>query len=244
MRKFFTFFALLPLIAFSVSAQSTKRGDVNEDGNVDISDVVELVNIILKGDEKKSYLTCPDDHHPHLIDLGLPSGTLWSCCNVGADAPESYGRYYAWGETTEKDVYDWSTYIHCDRSSSTCYDLGSDIAGTQYDVTHVKWGGSWVMPSKEQQDELCNNCTYTWTTMNGINGGQFTGPNGGTIFLPAAGGRWRESLNNAGSRGYYWSSSQDPSSSDQAYYLHFYSGSAYLNLSNRLNGFPVRPVSR
>ena len=61
-----------------------------------------------------AYFSCPDDHHPHMIDLGLPSGTLWSCCNVGATKPEEYGGYYAWGETEEKDYYAWSTYIHCD----------------------------------------------------------------------------------------------------------------------------------
>ena len=203
------------------------------------------IEVEVKGAEQpSSYRTCPDDHHPHLIDLGLPSGTKWACCNVGADAPESYGGYYAWGETTEKDVYDWNTYTYCDGSYNTCHDLGSDIAGTQYDVAHVQWGGSWVMPSKEQQDELRANCTYTWTTKNGINGGQFTGPNGGIIFLPAAGYRWSESLDNAGSSGDYWSSTQYPSDSSYAYNLDFYSGYVYWGLSNRDYGFTVRPVSK
>ena len=57
----------------------------------------------------KSYLTCPDNNHPHIIDLGLPSGTKWACCNVGASIPEGYGYYYAWGETETKDHYDWNT---------------------------------------------------------------------------------------------------------------------------------------
>ena len=95
----------------------------------------------------------------------------------------NYGGYYAWGETEEKDSYDWSTYTHCDGSSSTCHDLGSDIAGTQYDVAHYRWGGSWVMPTHDQQMELLNNCTYEWTTVNGVNGGRFTSKtNGGSIF--------------------------------------------------------------
>lgn len=85
-------------------------------------------------DPLQSYTKCPDDNHPHLIDLGLPSGTKWACCNVGANMPERPGGFYAWGETEEKEVYDWSTYIHCDGSMETCHDLGENIAGTQYDV--------------------------------------------------------------------------------------------------------------
>ena len=195
-------------------------------------------------DTPQAYLTCPDDHHPHLIDLGLPSGTKWACCNVGADKPEAYGGYYAWGETEEKSVYNWSTYIHCDGSWDTCHDLGSDIAGTQYDVAHVQWGGSWVMPSKEQQDELRNNCTSKWTTLNGVNGWIFTGPNGGSIFLPAAGIRYDSALSYVGSDGGYWSSAQTPSYSGYAYYLYFYSGSTVWSIYSRGYGRSVRPVVR
>ena len=195
-------------------------------------------------DSQQTYLSCPDDHHPHMIDLGLPSGTLWACCNVGADKPEAYGDYYAWGETNTKSTYSWSTYTHCDGSSSTCHNLGSDIAGTQYDVAHVKWGGSWVMPSKEQQDELRNNCTSTWTTQKGVSGRLFTGTNGGSIFLPAAGSRHGSDLNGAGSGGSYWSSTQYPSGANVAYYLGFYSGNTGTVYYDRRDGFTVRPVSR
>ena len=196
-----------------------------------------------------SYLTCPDDHHPHLIDLGLPSDTKLACCNVDTDHPENhsptnYGGYYAWGETETKTTYDWSTYKHCDGSSSTCHDLGSDIAGTKYDVAHVKWGGSWVMPTKEQQDELLDNCTSTWTTQNGVSGRLFTGTNGGSIFLPAAGRRHDSGLDNAGSRGFYWSSAQYPSYTYYAYRLHFGSGITNTYYYSRNFGFTVRPVSR
>ncbi len=187
---------------------------------------------------------CPDDNHPHLIDLGLPSGTKWACCNVGADKPEAYGGYYAWGETEEKDVYNWSTYIHCDGSSSSCHDLGSDIAGTQYDVAHVKWGGSWVMPTLDQIKELLNNCTSVLTTENGIKGRKFTGPNGRCLFLPAAGHRFYSDLYYAGSGGYYWSSTQYPSNAYSAYYLGFYSGYKEWNYDYRCSGRSVRPVVR
>ena len=200
---------------------------------------------------ENSYLTCPDDHHPHLIDLGLPSGTKWACCNVDDDAskqsPTNYGSYYAWGETKEHDdlIYNWSTYTHCDGSWETCHDLGSDIAGTRYDVAHVKWGGSWVMPSEEQQDELKKNCNYEWMTVNGVEGGKFTSKvNGGSIFLPAAGCRDDSGLYNAGSGGYYWSSTQDPSDTSGAYYLYFSSSGASTYYRNRYYGPSVRPVVR
>ena len=185
--------------------------------------------------------SCPDDNHPHAIDLGLPSGTKWACCNVGADKPEAYGGYYAWGETEEKNYYYWSTYIHCDGSSSTCHDLGSDIAGTQYDVAHVKWGGSWVMPSLDQIKDLLDNCTSEWTTLNGVNGRRFTGKNGGTFFLPAAGDRWDDGLYGAG--GYYWSSSQYPKGSNRAYSFVILSYNAEWASGSRYFGRPVRPVA-
>lgn len=118
----------------------------------------QTANIEATVSANQSSSLCPDNNHPHLIDLGLPSGTKLAFCNVDTDHPENQspanrGGYYACGETETKTTYDWSTYTHCDGLSSTCHNLGNDIAGTQYDVAHVKWGGSWVMPSQEQQNE-------------------------------------------------------------------------------------------
>ena len=118
------------------------------------------------------------------IDLGLPSGTKWASWNVGASSPEEYGGSYAWGETEVKADYDWSTYIFYDDLSKTCHHLGDDIAGTRYDVAHVKWGGSWRMPSEGQWVELMENCTKIKTSQNGVTGYLITGPNGATIFMP------------------------------------------------------------
>lgn len=237
---------VVALVNFILSGEVSTRfiellnADINKDTDVDISDVVGIVNLVLEG--KEDFYTCPDSHHPHLIDLGLPSGTKWACCNVGASSPEDYGGYYAWGETEEKDKYNWSTYIHCDGSYDTCHDLGSDIAGTGYDVAHVKWGGDWKMPTKEQRNELRNNCTYEWTTMNGVKGGKFTSKiNGGSIFLPAAGNRWDSELYNAGDNGYYWSSTLFESNEDNAYYLYFSSNGVYWS-NYRYFGRSVRPV--
>lgn len=210
-----------------------------------------------------SYSTCLDGNHPHMIDLGLPSGTKWACCNVGASSPEGYGGYYAWGEINEKQVYNDVTYQYAtgqDNNGDGGYDdyhsetdlfgvwqnIGSDIAGTSYDVAHVKWGGSWRMPSLEQIQELLNNCTSKWTSVNGTYGREFTGPNGGVVFLPAAGGRWLDNLYDAGNYGDYWSSTQNPDRSYYACYLDFNSGRAYWYYygSGRLGGQSVRPVSR
>lgn len=195
---------------------------------------------------------CPDDNHPHMIDLGLPSGTKWACCNVGASNPEDYGNYYAWGETQPKSVYNSVTYLYCtgqdidgdgwiDKNLSFV-NIGSDIAGTQYDAATANWGAPWCMPSRKQMQELLNNCTYKWTTRNGVSGREFVGPNGGTIFLPAAGGRWYGDRFDQWSYGHYWSSTLW----DQyiTYSLQFSSSRVFLNNTDyyRLFGFPVRPV--
>lgn len=261
MKKAFFTLALM-LVTFTANAQTTPRGDLNGDGVVSVSDVTELVNIILGGDAPQSYLTCPDDQHPHLIDLGLPSGTKWACCNVGAGKPEAYGGYYAWGETKEKSIYYDVTYLYAtgvDEGGDGWYDdwhdntntsgvwqnLGSDIAGTQYDVAHMKWGGSWVMPSIEQQEELINNCTNEWATMNGVNGCKFTSKtNGGSIFLPAAGDRCDSDLYDAGLSGGYWSSTKDPSRTSRAFGLFFNSIGASTEYDRRCWGHGVRPVIR
>ena len=193
--------------------------------------------------------TCPDDNHPHAIDLGLPSGTKWACCNVDTDypanqSPTNNGGYYAWGETETKTWYDWNGYIHCDGSRATCHDMGSDIAGTEYDVAHVHWGGSWVMPSKEQIEELISNCSFTDTTVNGVDGVLFAGPSGGTVFLPAADIRWDEFLECVLSGGYYWSSTQYPLYEYlyDAFNLYFDSDVAGFSSNYREIGLTVRPV--
>lgn len=184
--------------------------------------------------------SCPDDDHPHLIDLGLPSGTKWSCCNIGAAKPEEFGDYYAWGETNDKGIYDWSTYMYCDGSEDTCHDLGSDIAGTDYDVAHVKWGGSWVMPSIDQILELLTDCSYINTSVNGVNGGMITGPSGGTIFFPFAGQRHSD-VYSIGDFCQYWASTLLPYNSRYAYVL-FLSNNYILGQDDRCCGHTVRPV--
>ena len=187
------------------------------------------------------------------VDLGLPSGLKWATCNVGANNPWEYGGYYAWGETEEKSNYSWSTYKWCNGSydSLTKYCTSSSygtvdnktVLDPEDDVAHVKWGGSWRMPTKAELDELRNNCTWNWTTLNGVNGYTVTGPNGNSIFLPAAGYRYGSEAYYRGVYGSFWSSSLYSSDSNFAYYLYFYSDFHDWNSSLRNYGRSVRPVS-
>ena len=189
--------------------------------------------------------SCPDNHHPHLIDLGLPSGTKWACCNVGASTPEGYGDYYSWGETSTKANYSWKTYNHCKGSANTCTKLGSDITGTNYDVARKKWGGSWKMPTIKQFLELSKRCRHTLVSVNGVNGRKFTGPNGNSIFLPFAGSKFGTEFGNVGNNGYYWSSNSNLRNVGEAYYL-FVTTSGYAGRSYyyRYYGHSIRPVQR
>ena len=176
------------------------------------------------------------------IDLGLPSGTKWASCNVGANKPEEYGDYYAWGETTTKKEYTYDNYLYY--KNGKYLNIGADISGTQYDVARAKWGGKWRIPTKDEVKELVDNCKYEWTTLNGVKGGKFTGPNGNSIFLPAAGYRWYGDLDDAGEGGNYWSSAQYPGYSGIAYCLGFGSGNAYWYYGYyRYYGRSVRPVT-
>lgn len=206
------------------------------------------------GGERMS--SCPDDNHPHAIDLGLPSGTKWACCNVGASKPEDYGGYFAWGETVEKDYYDWNTYLY-GQDDLHIDDIGKDIAGTQYDAATANWGNPWVMPNDEQLLELLySNAGLGWITENGVIGCRITGTNGTSIFLPAA-GYHEGNLKAAGGYGCFWSSTLYELSKNCAW--HFYCGSwatpysvqpesstitSYLChiINGREKGLSVRPV--
>lgn len=201
------------------------------------------------------------------IDLGLPSGTKWACCNVGANVPEGYGGYFAWGETEKKEFYNDVTYLYgsgVDSGGDGWYDdyhenglygewqdIGSDIAGTSYDVAHVTWGGGWRMPSLDQMKELLDNCSSSWASFNGVQGRLFKGKNGGSMFLPAAGYRWDDGYFNDGNygyHGYYWSSKQTYGFDHYyAYHLFIFCGDAYWNGQysyNRVYGSSVRPVCK
>ena len=191
------------------------------------------------------------------VDLGLPSGTLWATCNVGADTPEGYGDYFAWGETTQKTTYDWSTYKYCNGGEGlntlTKYCSDSNFGYNGFtdtltvlqlmdDAATANWGSGWCMPTVEQWRELYLYTTHTWMAQNGVNGRLFTASNGNSLFLPAVGYRWDDVHNSAGSIGYYWSSSLDTLSPYNAWNFNFSSGGYYVFDYPRSEGRSVRPV--
>ena len=187
-----------------------------------------------------------DRFEPVAVDLGL--SVKWACCNVGASVPQGYGGYYAWGETEEKSDYSSWTYKYYlgdldDDGHYEYQNIGSNISGTSYDVAHVKWGGSWRMPTFDEIKELCNKCSWQWTEVNGVKGQKVTGPNGNSIFLPAAGLRNGTGVYSRGSSGRCWSGALYEVDSGSACSLFFYGGGHDWNYYNRFNGHTVRPVT-
>ena len=175
------------------------------------------------------------------VDLGLPSGLKWATCNVGADSPEKYGNLYAWGEVNTKSE---CTSENCKTDEKDMNDISGD---STYDVARAKWGSSWRMPTEDELSELFYRCTWLWTTKEGKRGYKVIGPNGNTLFLPAAGVRIDSHISHAGKEGYYWSSTPKEYYGyyyvRQAYYLSIY-GDREIKCDSRYFGQSVRPVSK
>lgn len=226
---------------FSLIAEydSAKSGGVLNKPNVSFVDEDSSIRYLLK-----NVLT----HNGYeYVDLGLPSGLKWATCNVGATSPEEYGMYFAWGETTgytaeqvtsgvrafSKDVY----------NSGSAASISTDLTLEQ-DAAHVNLGGNWRMPTKDEYQELLDNCDDVWT--DDYNGTGMAGriltskTNGNSVFFPAAGICNGSSVKGVGSNGIYWSASWH--SSSYAYTLFFHSGGQYTNDGGRIYGYPVRGV--
>lgn len=207
-----------------------------------------------------SSLTCPDSHHPHMIDLGLPSGTMWACCNVGANAPKEFGGKYAWGETETKDVYNIKTYKFAKEVDPNSYDghywiwmdyryiyvyIGNNISGTDYDVAHVRWGKPWRMPTSTESQEICDNCTWVEYTLNGTAGYKVIGPNDNYIFMPKAvtnDNYWAANLQSEWSDMHMSPFALIPSSTPYVF-KDYHSESSWVSLSPGA-GFYIRPIVR
>ena len=197
------------------------------------------------------------------VDLGL--SVKWAKCNLGASKPSDYGDYFAWGETEPKTDYTWATYkwmqagksdwqyitkyTAADRKTEGIwYDSDGNFIGDNKttleaadDAATANLGSPWRMPTKKEYDELVDNCTWTWTTQDGVNGYEVKSKkNGNTIFLPTAGYRRGSELVNAGGEGSYWLSSL--SVRPYAYILSFFSRTHDMGFTHRYAGFPVRPV--
>jgi hypothetical protein len=215
---------------------------------------------VIEGELKRPEIFKDDKIAHEYVDLGL--SVKWATCNVGARKPEDNGNLYGWGEIEPTDIYDplsrltskWGTNL----SGYTKYNLDSEngivdnktTLDPEDDVAHVVWGGKWRMPTKQEQVELRNNCTWEWTTLNGVNGYRVTSKIPGytdrSIFLPAAGAAYNLRYE-YGSTGYYWSSSIE--SLDDGRVLCFYaaiinitSRYAAISMGGRECGYSVRPV--
>ena len=192
-------------------------------------------------DSSVRYLIDPYNGYEY-VDLGL--SVKWATCNVGASSPEQTGLYFAWGETvgyTAEQVENWERSF--DSSSYTASAISTDLKPEQ-DAAHVNLGGNWRMPTKDEYQELLDNCNVVWTddyNGTGVAGMMFTSKiNGKLVFFPAAGGCTNSYVGYVGSDGYYWSASWD--SSSDAWRLGFNSGSQRLYTTNRYYGYSVRGV--
>lgn len=198
-------------------------------------------------------ITSSNGQRHDYVDMGLPSGTLWATCNVGASNPWNYGDYVSWGETSPKSNY-YTNYKYED--TKYLYHLdGFDLAGLPKgyhdllrelepsdDAAYVKWGNRWRTPSVEQFIELKKYCKTVWVVVNGVKGRAFTGPNGNTIFLPATGLYYGTQLGYEGEEGFYWSRRMDSRDEYTAFCLHFDETGAICDTNYRVRGQCVRPV--
>ena len=225
--------AMILMMVFVLSCQ--KPEEPNNDGNAN-------------GNSTNGY---------EYVDLGLPSGTLWATCNVGAETPEDYGNYYAWGETTPKEIYDWKSYRY-GRFFNERYELNKYCTNSDFglngfvdsltvlepadDVAFAQWGAGWRIPTIGEWEEMFQNTTSVWTSQNGVNGWRFTASNGNSLFLPAAGYYWDAELN-AADLGVYWSVTLNEEYPYRAWGFHFNAFQCHLcGSSDRNRGQTVRAV--
>ncbi|MBE6331610.1 MAG: fimbrillin family protein [Bacteroidales bacterium] len=221
--------------------------------NVEVSGSDVPITIKIDGVDSWPIKFNPNGHE--YVDLGLPSGLLWATCNVGASNPEEFGDYFAWGETSGynsgKTSFSWTNYTLCEGTATTmtkyCKHSSYGIVDNKTeliiedDAASAHWGGTWRMPTCAEQEELLNNCTTTWTTVNGVNGYLLTSKNNEeTLFLPEAGHRQDTSL--ATDYSSYWSSSLT-NYSNEAFILYFQSNTIRASIEqSRSYGFSIRAV--
>lgn len=208
--------------------------------------------------EQQQQKALPEICNEQAVDLGLSSGTIWAGWNVGATSAEQCGDYYAWGETKTKKEYSNFNYFDLKNGAdfedfTTYYNEGgkTSIRCSNRDVAWVKWGHQWAIPTKDQADELVRECTWTWMKYNGANGFAVTGPNGKSLFLPAAGEHFtgidgnQKDVNEVtcvGEEAWYWTSELNKDYSVSAYIISFFQKKAEVDVQLRSIGISVRPV--
>lgn len=209
-------------------------------------------------EETNTIFYVPKQELYEFVDLGLPSGTKWASCNIGAENPEDFGLYFAWGETegysgiTDTKKFNWSDYKWCSGSISTLTKYNNKSSyGVVDNLTTLELSDDAAyqndntcrMPTKDECQELLNNTTSTWETLNGVNGRRITSKtNSNSIFVPTTGYCYKGSVTNAGSNGYYWSSSSNESKLGDGHALCFSPGNMNMGNGSRCNGFSIRPV--
>lgn len=191
------------------------------------------------------------------VDLGL--SVKWATCNIGADKPEDHGDYFSWGETENKRINNWETYRftegdkneiskYCGNSQYGWHELADSLSALEPDddVAHKKWGGNWRIPTKAQMKELIDNCTWTWTTRNEINGYLVTGKKPGytnrSIFIPVTGTFDDGKIFNPTKSGHYWSRDCGTVYPPYAYTLELSAREASIGMESRCESIAVRPV--
>ncbi len=191
------------------------------------------------------------------VDLGL--SVKWATCNIGADKPEDHGEYFSWGETENKRINNWETYRfteedknqiskYCSNSQYGWHELADSLSALEPDddVAHKKWGGNWRIPTKAEMKELLDNCTWTWTARNDINGYLVTGKKPGytdrSIFIPVTGTYYDGKIFNPHKQGSYWSRDCGTVYPADAYTLELSVREASVGMRSRCESIAVRPV--
>ena len=217
--------------------------------------------VVLASCEKEKSGKDKSPYDKYAVDLGL--SVKWASINVGASNEKDLGKYYGWGETSDKadgTYYDWESYqvfdgIGTDDASrdaalSRLYDSNLKLK-SEYDVAHVKWGGSWRMPTAEEFEELMQNCIWemvpsdhdTWSEDNPGGWKVTSKKNGKSIYIPAAGQRTNMSLaKDKGQQAYYWTSQRDPEGDNYAVGLGRFMNVPSWNIQYVCMGSTVRPV--
>ena len=174
-----------------------------------------------------------------VVDLGL--SVLWASCNLGAESPEEYGNYYAWGETKTKGNYNLGNYSYYDDNLKRYTSIGDNISGTEYDAANVNLGSDWRIPTKDEIQELIDMCTCEWTQISGVNGFKFTGSNGNSIFMPASGEMVTSNCMYGNEYLHYWSS--NASSDSDVYGMTNTENPIIVGWFSKWEGRPIRPVT-
>ena len=186
-----------------------------------------------------------EEEHMHAVDLGL--SVKWACCNIGAEFPEEYGGYYAWGDPEEKDSCIWTRYKwHNDSTGEMTKYNGKDekiVLDSSDDIAQIMWGEDWRMPTQAEMQELMECCEWEWTLVNGVYGYKVSG-NGNSIFLPAAGSQYKDLFTSQGTQGCYMSSTLYGGDYELEVCMGFNKKNYYTINSDRCDGHTIRPVKK